>query len=157
MIATLLYCYPLHDYYTTMLLSWWLLHDARISNGSLHRLARKRLVVCVLQHNITSHHVTSHHIEQNISLVKSRHWETGQDNHQIFNNSHKSKKKYVFVILHPIQATEPPDVMYGWCPKCRDKYSTEYAQLCGLVLYSYICLLGCARWLVNRDDDKRVL
>jgi len=29
------------------------------------------------------------------------------------------------------KATEPPDVMYGWCPKCRDKYSTEYAQLCG--------------------------
>ena len=143
MIATLLYCYPLHDYYTTMLLCWWLLHDARISNGSLHRLARKRLVVCVLQHN-----TTSHYIEQNISLVKSRHWETGQDNHQIFNTSHKSKKKYVFLILHPIQATEPPDVMYGWCPKCRDKYSTEYAQLCGLVLYSYICLLGCARWLV---------
>ena len=57
MIATLLYCYPLPDYYTTMLLCWWLLHDARISNGSLHRLARKRWVVGVLQHNIKSHHI----------------------------------------------------------------------------------------------------
>ena len=56
-LATLLYCYPLHDYYTTMLLCWWLLHAARISNGSLHRLARKRWVVVVLQHNIKSHHI----------------------------------------------------------------------------------------------------
>ena len=158
MIATLLYCYPLHDYYNTMLLCCYV-GDCSTMQGLVMALFIDwpekdwSFVFC----NITSHHITSHYIEQNISLVKSRHWETGQDNHQIFNNSHKSKKKYVFVILHPIQATEPPDVMYGWCPKCRDKYSTEYAQLCGLVLYSYICLLGCARWLVNRDDDKRVL
>ena len=55
-LALLLPSSWLLHYYIAMLLCWWLLHDARISNGSsLHRLARKRLVVCVLQHNITSH------------------------------------------------------------------------------------------------------
>ena len=78
-----------------MLLCWWLLHAARIiSNGSLHRLARKRWVVGVLQHNIKSHHMTL--IEQNITLVKSRQWETQQCNHQIFSSSYKSKKTYVW-------------------------------------------------------------
>ena len=30
-----------------------------------------------------------------------------------------------------MQATDPPEVMYGWCTKCRDKYAAEYAGLQG--------------------------
>ena len=141
MIATLLYCYPLHDYYTTMLLSWWLLHDARISNGSLHRLARKRLVVCVLQHN-----TTSHYIEQNISLVKSRHWETGQDNHQIFNTSHKSKKN--MCLLSFIQSRQQSRQM--WCTVGAQSAGTNTQRnTLNSAGWSYIAIFAC---LVVLDD-----
>ena len=99
---------------------------------------------------ITSKHITSDWAKYNSGEVQAVRDTTIQSSD--FPTVPINLKIYIFVILHPIQATEPPDVMYGWCPKCRDKYSTEYAQLCGLVL-PYICLHDCARWLVLKRDS----
>ena len=38
------------------------------------------------------------------------------------------------VRLCVFQAGDPNDVMYGWCHKCREKYTAEYKNLKGWVL-----------------------
>ena len=137
----------------TTLLCWWLLHAARISNGSLHRLARKRWVVGVLLHNIKSHHIL---IEQNITLVKSRQWETWQCNHQIFSTSHKSKKN-ICLISH-IQSRQQSRQM--WCTVGARSAGTSTQRntlnSAGWSSPIFACLVVLDDWLF-RDFDKRVL